>query len=1576
MNNKEGKIYYGLGLDNDQLRADAIESRNIIKGIGDSSVAEGARIDNAYKKIGGAVAAIFTAEKVAEFTKSIVQVRGEIESLEISFRTLLGNKEKADSLMSQIREYAVKTPMQVGDLGKGAQTLLSFNIEAEKVMPILKQIGDISMGDKNKFQSLILAFSQMSSTGKLMGQDLLQMINAGFNPLSEISAKTGKSIGELKKEMEGGTISSQMVADAFASATAEGGKFYGMLESQSKGVNGSISNLQGAIEDMLNDMGTANQGFITGTIQGATTVVQHYKEIGEAIADIIAVYGTYKAAIIATEVVQRTISTVKHTEEAAELLKLLSAEQQAKISKLGLAKTSAEYAVAVKAEVAANVQSAQVALAKARTEVSAANQVVVARRSEYVAAKQLESQRLAELTSIGATGTAKEVEIAKRRLAAAETQKETAAISFQSATRDFNTKKTAVETAAKTANTTAASVNTAAETANATATGFLSVAKAKLAAVTSKLHAAIMSNPYALAAAAVVTLGIGIYKLVTYQTDAEKAQKKLNDTIKESDNAISSESYQIDLMFDRLKAAKQGTDEYRAAKEAIMNKYGDYLKKLGDEKTALNDVAAAYELITKKATNAAHARAMESVNNEAGEIVADKESDVYDRINKLVSKRYKGNDVLIAEYMRQLKPVIMNGAEITPQIEKIIKEFDKESGYMSGDPTRGGEWVSTTVNALQSQLDALKSVKTAAEDMVNEALKKYGAAQTDGTSNTDIFDASKASLQQLIDRLPAAKAELEALKKAEKPDPAAIASKKQEIQQINEQTLSRERGLRSIKDVKAQIEELQKEQEGFGKDDAEFKSLEARIKYLQTKLPESGKTKDQDQLEAQKDLSQKEIDLKQSTNKAVNNLMQDGLEKQKALRKESYNEEISDINKQEQAYVDALNKELGKKSNDKGYVTSLSNYVSSNPSDTGAAGYYKNLQTLKTTAEQQFTNDIEKLDQDAADNLNKIWNDVTEEFISNVDKEKRAVNEKYDAYVKEAKENGATLEYIDNLNKHRTLAINQIQSDAALKLSPLYQKAFGDIDKYGTAALESLKKSINDVIYTAKQVDLNGKTMISVEMPTDQIGEDGKQITKTVTMTIEEFQKLKDQSVKISDLIKEKNPFVALKSAFDDYKKARQNYKDALASGDSAKIESTTEALSTAQGGLLNVLTEVAKEIKEIGASVEELGEQIGGNFGDSLSKIGKYLDTFLNFSLNPIDNISKVIALFKKNSAEKDTEKLKKISEKISDICEAINKKIEKRIDLIKEATAAEADNLNTLTQEDVAQQQEYIIEQMENLKGNEMFGKKGKNNNLSLGDVMKMYGLSDIEEFIDWWNNGGYSELLAKGYTLTNKDMWQSLVDDWNDLSDAATNAKDAMQEAATGITFDDLKDSLDDLIEDVNTTFDDVGDSFKDHMEKAIMNFVKSSYLTNALQDWYNQFAEAYSDDLLTSDETESLQELYDSIYSKAKDMYAAAANAAGIDISDDEREASTEGIATASQDSVDELNGRMTAVQGHTFTISENSKILVANSNRILEHLAGIEDNTKSLSRLENMETDLQSVKATVNDIALKGIKIKN
>lgn len=142
MNTSDGREYYGFGVDNSTLRKEAQEAVKILESVGSRAEAEGARIDTAFRRAGQAVGAYFSVQQFSSFIGSVAKIRGEIEALEISFETLLGNKDKAKEFFGEIKDFAVNTPMQLGDLAKGAQTLLGFNVEAEKVMPILRQIGD------------------------------------------------------------------------------------------------------------------------------------------------------------------------------------------------------------------------------------------------------------------------------------------------------------------------------------------------------------------------------------------------------------------------------------------------------------------------------------------------------------------------------------------------------------------------------------------------------------------------------------------------------------------------------------------------------------------------------------------------------------------------------------------------------------------------------------------------------------------------------------------------------------------------------------------------------------------------------------------------------------------------------------------------------------------------------------------------------------------------------------------------------------------------------------------------------------------------------------------------------------------------------------------------------------------------------------------------------------------------------------------------------------------------------------------------------------------------------------------
>ena len=300
---EDGKISYVAELDDKGFAEGARSIQRQVRDVTSRIEKDGNRIDEVFDKIGSRMKQAFAISSIVAFEKKVIEVRSEMESLQKSFESLAG-EHIGRQLYEDIKQFATTTPMMMKDLAKGAQTLLGFNIEAEKIMPILHQIGDISMGDAQKFNSLTLAFAQMSSTGKLMGQDLLQMINAGFNPLVTISEKTGKSISKLKDEMAKGAITVGMVEDAFRTATAEGGKFHNMLEDQSKTMKGALSNLQGAYEDMLNEIGEKQQGVMLKGVELAQTIVQNYEKVGQVLLGLIATYGTYRTAVIAVSIAE------------------------------------------------------------------------------------------------------------------------------------------------------------------------------------------------------------------------------------------------------------------------------------------------------------------------------------------------------------------------------------------------------------------------------------------------------------------------------------------------------------------------------------------------------------------------------------------------------------------------------------------------------------------------------------------------------------------------------------------------------------------------------------------------------------------------------------------------------------------------------------------------------------------------------------------------------------------------------------------------------------------------------------------------------------------------------------------------------------------------------------------------------------------------------------------------------------------------------------------------------------------------------------------------------------------------
>jgi tape measure domain-containing protein len=200
-----------------------------------------------YAGLSAAVSAVKTSVKLA----------AEMEQTKVAFGVMTGSAAQATKLLNDFKALDIESPINFADFSRAGKTMLQFGVQADALRPTLSRLAAISLGNAEQFQSLALAFGQVQANGRLMGQEVLQMVNAGFNPLQEISRTTGVSMIELKKRMEDGAISAQMVAKAFETATSEGGRFYGMNQQLEGTMSGQFAKLESEIKAASIALGTA-----------------------------------------------------------------------------------------------------------------------------------------------------------------------------------------------------------------------------------------------------------------------------------------------------------------------------------------------------------------------------------------------------------------------------------------------------------------------------------------------------------------------------------------------------------------------------------------------------------------------------------------------------------------------------------------------------------------------------------------------------------------------------------------------------------------------------------------------------------------------------------------------------------------------------------------------------------------------------------------------------------------------------------------------------------------------------------------------------------------------------------------------------------------------------------------------------------------------------------------------------------------------------------------------------------------------------------------------------------------------
>ena len=308
-------------IDNDEALKKLKELQKVAKQTTSSVVSDAERMDDAWSKMKGSLGELAAAAALGSFVNKVIQVRGEVQQLEVAFETMLGSKAKAEALMSDVINLAAKTPFGLQDVSNATKMLLAYGSTAENVADEIKMLGNIASGLSIPLNDMIYLYGTTRTQGRMFTQDLRQFMGRGIPLAEELAKQFGVAKDEVGALVTAGEVGFPEMQKALQSMTNEGGQFFNLMDKQSQTIAGQISNLEDAIYQMFNKIGESQQETISKGISFASMLVENYEKVIGVISHLIIVYGSYKAAVMAVAAAQTVASMVKMVKTMYDLAK-------------------------------------------------------------------------------------------------------------------------------------------------------------------------------------------------------------------------------------------------------------------------------------------------------------------------------------------------------------------------------------------------------------------------------------------------------------------------------------------------------------------------------------------------------------------------------------------------------------------------------------------------------------------------------------------------------------------------------------------------------------------------------------------------------------------------------------------------------------------------------------------------------------------------------------------------------------------------------------------------------------------------------------------------------------------------------------------------------------------------------------------------------------------------------------------------------------------------------------------------------------------------------------------------------
>ncbi|WP_300856790.1 phage tail tape measure protein [uncultured Rikenella sp.] len=1447
------------------------------------------------------------AAYIAQVTPTAAAYGVEMDQVLAAIATLTKSGVPTAQAVTRIRQAIVAGSKVLGD---GAYSGRTF----QEAMDLIAQKAD---GSESKLRALVPEIEAVNGVLGLTGINA----EAAAAHLDEMTRSAGATERAFTQQMADPQRQIDLLKNNLLKAFAEIG--------------------DGALQLVGNVASVLNEAFDNGTASALIATV----------TTLSVAYGTYRTQLLLVAAAKRALENTRYDEESRQLATLLTKEQQRALGITNLSRLTKEQSAAVREKIAAEVQAIRTTAQLAAAEKAAASQSYQAALKRSLASKQAVVNAEAELAAAKASGDAARIEAAQQKLATAQQERHEAAIAKKSAAQTYSVARTKAATAATAANTLQTRVAEATDKAATRSKNLFTVATTRLTRAFKSLKAAFLSNPIGAIITVVTTAAAAMSLFGDDTEEAASGVSALSDALAKHQAEMSREIAKIDELFDALRKAEKGTQEYADAKDAILRGYGSYLNSLGEEVRQLKDVEGAYVAIKNAAIESATARAKASFVEDASNRAAGAMGKALEGLRENVTKAY--SDDFLKQFPDQVNSIM---AEVTKAMSDTTKskrdrridvgEILENYGLPFRTVYHGLLADKSYFDDYLSALDELSGVKQIADEVFTATT---ASATSDTAEQAETVSTRVATLRAEIEE---AQAELQKLRGADSTaSEAQITQAATRLKALQDQ-LETYTGTTS----KQTSETLKKQQElGQAITQAEIDAQAQRIAAMR-----DGKAKRLAEIDLEYRQTQAKI-AKDKASAQSKGATDSQLEAYDSLAAAAEQKRIADRAKIEQEYARQTAEE------------------------------YRQLSDVFLTEEQRKAKAREKTYQDMRD---KAWEDL---LAGNIDgmqyvdlsiriddaeakAELDAEVERYRAYLEErtrieeefeaevarlrkSKPHGDAEDEVEQRRRIRDTELQELEdrlgitkdsftafvdsliyksTDELLTLIETAQSELNKLGKDGDPAKRAEQQKKLDAAQNALKRRQGNNNTKDVTTPSSGTIKKWAELQKVLKGVCGEFDEIGEaiggtagEAVKLAGEIA-----TCTLSLIDSIMTAATSSADA--------VESTSTAATTAIKGVesasvilavISAALQLATKIAQLFTKDHELSEE-------TIKSYEAYMDAtddLIDKQKELLEVMTGVQALMASEAG-----------------VEAIKKQEEATRNLGKAYLASRAKNKHS-----------YGYKTEKKLRGyKDEIEAAGFDWNQLRGSG-RMEGLFDLEA----------SEIERFKHELP--EVWAKLDEDTRKYLDTLIECEEKMNElgeataeALTGFTLDDARDELLDFLDDLDATFDDVAGNFQTTMMHAI-NRVIASGLDGRLKKWYENLSAAMEDGTLSDSEREALRKEYEDIYRDAQDRRKAAYEMAGIDpavatadglrgeISEkitEETATKLEGLFRVTYDKVAEIRG-MTADQLQTLRDS------LADVAEILRYQAAIEENTRRTAehtqplaaKLDDVIDELQSIK---------------